>query len=147
VNPAVFIASGGGAGYAPKAPGTFGSLLGLAIGVLLLHLGHGPLLAGIILASALGVWAVWAVGGQSDPGWIVIDEVAGQMIAMFSLPRVTWAGVILAFALFRLFDIWKPGPVGWADKKHDALGVMADDWIAGALAFVCLILLRLVHLP
>jgi phosphatidylglycerophosphatase A len=147
MNPAVFIASGGGAGYAPKAPGTFGSILGLAIGALLLHLGHGPLLAGIILASALGVWAVWAVGGQSDPGWIVIDEVAGQMIAMFALPRVTWAGLLLALALFRLFDVWKPGPVGWADKKHDAVGVMADDWIAGLLAFACLILLRLVHLP
>jgi phosphatidylglycerophosphatase A len=147
MTPAVFIASAGGAGYAPKAPGTFGSLLGLAVGALLLHLGHGPLLAGIFLASALGLWAVWAVGGQNDPGWIVIDEVAGQMIAMFSLPRVSWAGVILAFALFRLFDIWKPGPVGWADKKHDALGVMADDWIAGALAFLFLLLLRLVHLP
>ncbi len=146
MTPAVFIASAGGAGYAPKAPGTFGSLLGLAVGALLLHLGHGPLLAGIFLASALGLWAVWAVGGQNDPGWIVIDEVAGQMIAMFSLPRVSWAGVILAFALFRLFDIWKPGPVGWADKKHDALGVMADDWIAGGLAFLCLAFLRLVHL-
>jgi len=147
MNPAIFIASGGGAGYAPKAPGTFGSALGLAIGTLLLHLGHGPLLAGIVVASALGVWAVWAVGGQNDPGWIVIDEVAGQMIAMFSLPRVTWAGLILAFVLFRLFDIWKPGPVGWADKKHGPLGVMADDWIAGFLALACLILLRLVHLP
>jgi phosphatidylglycerophosphatase A len=147
MTPAVFIASGGGAGYARQAPGTFGSVVGLAVGALLLHLGHGPLLAGIVLASALGLWAVWAVGGQSDPGWIVIDEVAGQMIAMLALPRVNCLGVILAFALFRLFDIWKPGPVGWADKRHDALGVMADDWVAGALAFACLIVLRLVHLP
>jgi len=147
MNAAEFCASGGGAGYAPAAPGTFGSILGLAIGALLLHLGHGPLLAGIVVASALGVWAVWAVGGQADPGWIVIDEVAGQMIAMLALPRLSFIGVILALALFRLFDIWKPGPVGWADKKHDAVGVMADDWIAGGLAFGVLVLLRLVHLP
>jgi phosphatidylglycerophosphatase A len=146
MTPAVFIASGGGAGYAPKAPGTFGSLLGLAIGALLLHLGHGPLLAGVVLASVVGVWAVSTVGGQNDAGWIVIDEVAGQMIAMFALPRVSWLGVILAFALFRIFDIWKPGPVGWADKQHNALGVMADDWFAGVIALACVIDLRLVHL-
>jgi phosphatidylglycerophosphatase A len=147
MNAAEFFASAGGAGYAPAAPGTFGSVLGLVIGALLLHLGHGPLLAGIVVASCLGVWAVWAVGGQADPGWIVIDEVAGQMIAMLALPRLTLAGVILALALFRLFDIWKPGPVAWADKRHDSVGVMADDWIAGGLAFLCLACLRLVHLP
>jgi len=146
VNAAAFFASGGGAGYAPAAPGTFGSLLGLAVGALLLHLGHGPLLAGVVVGSGVGVWAVWAVGGQADPGWIVIDEVAGQMIAMLALPRLNWPGVILALALFRLFDIWKPGPVSWADKRHDSVGVMADDWIAGGLAFLCLAFLRLVHL-
>jgi phosphatidylglycerophosphatase A len=144
MNPATFIASAGGTGYAPKAPGTFGSLVGLAIGVLLLKLGHGPLFAGIIVTSLLGLWAVWACGGQNDPGWIVIDEVAGQLITMLALPRIALPGLILAFALFRLFDITKPGPVGWADRRHDALGVMADDWIAGALA--CLVLLLLVHL-
>jgi phosphatidylglycerophosphatase A len=143
MNPAAFIASAGGAGYAPKAPGTFGSLVGLVIGVLLLHLGHGPLFAGIVIASVLGVWAVWAVGGQNDPGWIVIDEVAGQLIAMLALPRATLPGLILAFALFRLFDITKLGPIGWADRRHDALGVMADDWLAGVGAF--LVLLILVH--
>jgi phosphatidylglycerophosphatase A len=141
---AAFIASAGGAGYAPKAPGTFGSLAGLVIGALLLDLGHGPLLMGILAASLAGVWAVWAVGGQDDPGWIVIDEVAGQMIALFALPRPSWAGLILAFALFRLFDITKLGPIGAADRRHDALGVMADDWIAGAFAFVILVLL--IHL-
>jgi phosphatidylglycerophosphatase A len=144
MNPATFLASAGGTGFAPKAPGTFGSLIGLLIGCLLLHLGHGPLLAGIIVASLLGLWAVWAAGGQNDPGWIVIDEVAGQMIAMLALPRLTWPGLVLAFALFRLFDITKLGPVGWADKRHDAVGVMADDWIAGGLAFI--VLLILVHL-
>jgi phosphatidylglycerophosphatase A len=144
MNAAAFIASGGGAGYAPRAPGTFGALMGLVIGAVLLRLGHGPLLMGVLAASLLGVWAVWAVGGQQDPGWIVIDEVAGQMIALLALPRPSWPGLLLAFVLFRLFDIWKPGPVGWADERHDAVGVMADDWIAGALAAATILMIRLV---
>jgi phosphatidylglycerophosphatase A len=144
MNTATFLASAGGTGYAPKAPGTFGALLGLFIGALLLHLGHGPLFAGIVVVSLVGLWSVWAAGGHSDPGWIVIDEVAGQFIAMLALPRLSWCGLVLAFALFRLFDITKPGPVAWADKRHDALGVMADDWIAGGLAF--LVLRLLVHI-
>jgi phosphatidylglycerophosphatase A len=143
MNTAAFIASAGGAGYARKAPGTFGSFAGLVIGALLLELGHGPLLMGILAASLAGLWAVWAVGGQ-DEQWIVIDEVAGQMIALFALHRPGWPGLILAFALFRLFDITKLGPIGAADRRHDALGVMADDWIAGAVAF--LVLCLLIHL-
>jgi phosphatidylglycerophosphatase A len=143
MNTATFIASAGGAGYAPAAPGTFGSLAGIVIGVILLQLGHGPLFAGIIVCALAGLWSVWAVGGQADPGWIVIDEVSGQLIAMLALPRVTWPGLLLAFALFRLFDITKIGPIGSADRRHDALGVMADDWLAGLFAFV--LLLALVH--
>jgi phosphatidylglycerophosphatase A len=141
MNAAAFLASAGGAGYAPKAPGTFGALVGLLIGAVLLHLGHVPLIAGIIVVSLLGWWSIWAAGGQNDPGWIVIDEVAGQFITMLALPRPTWPGLLLAFALFRLFDITKPGPVGWADKRHDALGVMADDWVAGVLAGAVLLVL------
>ncbi|OYV32692.1 MAG: hypothetical protein B7Z80_26185 [Rhodospirillales bacterium 20-64-7] len=144
MNTAELIASAGGAGYAPKAPGTFGSLVGLLIGTILLQLGHGPLITGIIVASVIGLWAVWAVGGQNDPGWIVIDEVAGQMITMLALPRISALGLLLAFGLFRLFDIWKPGPVGLADRRHDALGVMADDWVAGLIGLICLtVLVRL----
>ncbi len=144
MNTAELIASAGGAGYAPKAPGTFGSLVGLLIGTILLQLGHGPLITGIIVASVIGLWAVWAVGGQNAPGWIVIDEVAGQMITMLALPRISALGLLLAFGLFRLFDIWKPGPVGLADRRHDALGVMADDWVAGLIGLICLtVLVRL----
>jgi phosphatidylglycerophosphatase A len=142
MKPAEFIASGGGAGYAPRAPGTFGSAVGLLIGAGLLQLGHGPLLAGVLVASAAGLWAVWAAAGQNDPGWIVIDEIAGVMITMLALPCPGWLGLLLAFLLFRLFDIWKPGPVAWADRRHDALGVMADDWIAGVMAAFCLLILR-----
>ncbi len=146
MNPAAeFLASGFYTGYAPKAPGTVGSVLGLLLGAALLAVGHAPLVFGILVVSGLGVWAVSATGraGQ-DPGWIVIDEIAGQMIAMLALPGVSLFGLVLAFALFRLFDIWKPGPVGWADARHDEWGVMGDDWIAGLMAAVCLGLLRLV---
>jgi phosphatidylglycerophosphatase A len=144
VNFWTFIASGGGAGYAKRAPGTAGSALGLLIGAVLLAGGHFLLLLGVLLASAIGVWAVACIGSAAeDPGWIVIDEIAGQMIALLALPRVTLAGLLLAFGLFRLFDIIKPGPVGWADARHDEWGLMGDDWIAGGLAFCCIILVRL----
>ena len=129
------IASGGGAGFAPRAPGTAGSLIGLVCGGLLLSLGHVPLFIGILAASAAGVWAIGAGhAAAADPGWVVIDEIAGQMIALLALPRLSVLGALLAFALFRLFDITKPGPIGWADARHDALGVMGDDWLAGLFA-------------
>ena len=131
------IASGGGAGYAPGAPGTAGSLVGLAIGAVLLHFGHGVLLLGALAVSGAGVWAVNRVGGGEDPGWIVVDEIAGQMIALLALPYLSLPGLFLAFALFRLFDITKLGPIGLLDRRHDALGVMGDDWIAGVFALIC----------
>lgn len=144
MNFCTFLASGFGAGYAPKAPGTAGSLVGLLIGALLLTGGHFLLLLGIILAGGLGVYAVRAVGSAAqDPGWIVIDEIAGQMIPLLALPHLSIPGLVLGFILFRLFDIWKPGPVGWADARHDEWGVMGDDIIAGVMALVVLLLLRL----
>ena len=138
------LASGGGAGFAPVAPGTFGALLGLGLGGLLLMAGHLPLLLGILGVSAAGVWAIGRAGaGAADPGWVVIDEVAGQMIALLALPRPSLPGLILAFGLFRLFDITKWGPIGWADRRHDAWGVMADDWIAGGFAALVILTLGL----
>jgi phosphatidylglycerophosphatase A len=137
------IASGGGAGYAPWAPGTFGSLAGIVAGAALLHFGHFPLLLAILLVSAAGIWVIPHLGGAGDAGWIVIDEIAGQMIAVLALPCVSLPGLILAFALFRLFDITKLGPIGWADRRHDAWGVMGDDWIAGAFAGICVFLILL----
>lgn len=139
-----WIASGLGVGAAPRAPGTAGSILGLIIGLLLLR-GGGmlTLIVGVIALSALGLWAIKRTNAErDDPGWVVIDEVAGQMIALLGLGAGGWFAAILAFGLFRLFDIWKPGPVGWADARHDALGIMADDWIAGLLAALSLLVLR-----
>ena len=94
----------------------------------------GLLLLVALLAVLLGVWAVQRIGGEDDPGWITIDEIAGQLIALLPLGRPSLPGLLLAFGLFRLFDIWKPGPVGWADRQHGAFGVMADDVLAGLIA-------------
>ncbi len=141
MNIARLIASGFGCGFCPVAPGTAGSLVALGLGVLLLRLSPATLAIAIGLAVILGVWSVRRAARGSDPGWVVIDEFAGQWIAMLPLigmaPSVP-AGIALAaaFVLFRLFDILKPGPVGWADRRHDAIGVMADDLIAGAMAAV-----------
>ncbi len=140
-----FLAAGFGSGYAPKAPGTFGSLVGLALGAALLHYGHLPLLLGIVVFSVVGVEAIRAVGNAAeDHGWIVIDEIAGQMIPLLALSHVGFWGLAFSFALFRLFDIFKPAPVAWADARHDEYGVMGDDLIAGVMAAGVMLLLRLV---
>ncbi len=140
-----------GTGYLRPAPGTWGSLVALPLGWALHVLGGAPLLGvGIILVIVAGWWATAQMtAGQADhdPSEIVIDEVAGQWIALMalSLPATRhglditalWPGWIAAFALFRLFDIWKPWLVGWADRRGDALGVMLDDVIAGVFAAIC----------
>lgn len=139
------LASGLGTGYAPRAPGTAGSLLGLLIGCALLDRGHWPLIAGAIVVSVVGLLAIPRTGaGSRDPGWIVIDEIAGQMIALLGLPYLTGSGVLLAFLLFRVFDIRKPWPISLADARADALGIMADDWLAGGFAAIILLILRLI---
>jgi phosphatidylglycerophosphatase A len=138
------VATMGGVGRLRPAPGTWGSAVVLPAVFL------GPLaclLLGLLLA-ALGWWATRRMLGEdtaADPGWVVVDEGAGQLLALAALPAETGArGVILAFLLFRLFDITKPGPIGWADRQHGARGVMLDDVIAGALAALLLLALRAV---
>jgi phosphatidylglycerophosphatase A len=73
-----------------------------------------------------------------DPGWVVIDEFAGQWIALLGVGTIAPLEIAAAFVLFRVFDILKPGPVGWADRRHGIFGIMADDIIAGALAALVL---------
>jgi phosphatidylglycerophosphatase A len=132
------IASGFGSGYAPRAPGTAGSLAALAAGWALLHGPAWALPAAILLACLAGWWAIGVAGGADDPGWVVIDEFAGQWIALLPLTHPSPLGLLAAFVLFRLLDIVKPGPIGWADRRHGALGVMADDVIAGGIAAIIL---------
>ncbi|WP_397542094.1 phosphatidylglycerophosphatase A [Roseovarius salis] len=142
------VATVGLVGHLRPAPGTWGSLaaLPLAWG---LHAAGGPwALGGAIVAGfAAGLWATHRESaGRADPdaSEIVMDEVVGQWIAFWPVSlgaahvgvpiTALWPGWAAAFVLFRLFDIWKPGPVGRADRRGDALGVMLDDLIAGLFA-------------
>lgn len=142
-----------GMGHLRPAPGTWASLLALAL-AWGLHLVGGPiaLVLGIILACASGLWAIeLETKGKEDrdPSEIVIDEVAGQWLAFLPVSigaahvgadiTSLWPGFLFAFLFFRLFDIWKPGPIGWADRRGDALGVMLDDILAGLAAAICVV--------
>ena len=137
-----FLASGFGSGFFPVAPGTAGSLVALLIGAGLLHVSVWALLFAALLAIGIGLWAIRAADCADDPGWVVIDEFAGQWIALLGLARPSLMGLLAAFALFRFFDIAKPGPVAWADRRKDSVGVMGDDVIAGALAALVLFAAR-----
>jgi len=138
-------------GLLPWAPGTWGALAALPLGYLLHRMGGFPLLALATLALfAAGWWATareTAGGGDPDPGEIVVDEVVGQWIALFPLSAGLWAmgaapaifpwpGWVGGFLMFRLFDIWKPWPVSWADRRPGAMGVMLDDVLAGVMAAI-----------
>ncbi len=143
MTPLRFIATMGGIGLLRPAPGSWGSALVLPLALL----GPATCLALAFLLTLLGLWAVGrllATDRAADPGWVVIDEGAGQLLALAALPpEPTGWGILLAFLLFRLFDVTKPGPVGWADRQHGPLGVMLDDLVAGAMAAALLLLLRL----
>ncbi len=128
------IAAGGGLGFAPYAPGTVASAAAAFVGAGLLKLPPVVLIAAAVVTSLGGFWAVRTAHVEGDPGWVVIDEVAGQFIALLGLSHPSGIGLLAAFLLFRLLDILKPGPVGWADRQSDAFGIMADDVIAGLVA-------------
>ena len=141
-HPAGWIATGFGAGLAPVAPGTVGSAVALL--PYWLWLRDLPLAGYLVVAAlvfALGVVAsriVVARTGVQDPGFVVIDEFVGQWLALTLAPPGWW-WVIVGFVLFRIFDVWKPWPVSWADRNvHGGFGVMLDDAIAGVLAGVLL---------
>ena len=140
---AMGIACVGGIGRVRHAPGTAGSALAVLLGAGLLALGWPVLAAAAAAASLVGVWAIRASGVAGDPGFVVIDEVAGQWVALLGLARPGVWGMLAAFALFRLLDVTKPGPVGWADRRDGAWGVMGDDLIAGAMVALLLWAVRL----
>jgi phosphatidylglycerophosphatase A len=126
-----------GIGRISKAPGTVASAAALPFAALIsLSLGPFILLLYGFAAFALGCWScnVYARDtGKDDPSECVIDELAGQWIACAFVP-FSIISFLVAFALFRLFDIWKPWPVSWGEKFPGGIGIMADDVIAGAIA-------------
>lgn len=145
-----FLASFFGVGYLRPAPGTWGSLAALPLAYGIHQIGGFWFLVNltvfVFITGYVATQKVTAQGTDPDPSWIVIDEVAGQWIALFPVSygagmmgidiTLLWPGWIAAFVLFRLFDIWKPWLVGRADRRGDAMGVMLDDVIAGVFAAV-----------
>ena len=138
-----------GCGASPKAPGTVGSLAAVPSAWLLMaYGGTTALLSFTVIVTLLGWWAAAMYvrqTGKTDPSEVVVDEVAGQSLtyglAFLVIPPSLWA-YGLGFVLFRLFDIIKRGPVGWADRHiPGGLGIMVDDLVAGVLAATVLILM------
>ncbi len=146
------VATSGGVGFLPLAPGTFGALVGVGLFLLFLDDGFLPYLVGVLGLGALGVWAsgeAERIFDREDDGRIVIDEVVGQLITLAPLVGVRgieklpreffFALVVTGFVAFRVFDIRKPGWVGQVEKNtHGGAGVMADDIVAGLMGALVL---------
>ena len=133
-NPLHLLAFGLGSGGAPKAPGTFGTLAAVPLYLLLEPLSLMSYLAVTAAMFLFGVWLCDVVSrdlGVHDHGGIVWDEWVGFFITMILAPQ-GWPWLVAGFALFRLFDIWKPWPIGWLDRRvGGGLGIMLDDVLAG----------------
>jgi len=134
---ALLIATGGYAGYIPIAPGTGGSVLGLALFSLVRVFGRPDLeFCLVVLLFGLGIWSSTVATrhfGHEDPSVVVIDEVVGMLITLLWVP-VGWFGVMIGFIAFRAFDIIKPFPTSSAERLPGGWGVMVDDVIAGIYA-------------
>lgn len=146
LNPVHFAAFGFGSGLAPIAPGTAGTLAAIPFLYLMSFLTNIEYLYVLSIVIIAGIWicgkASEDLGVHDHPG-IVWDEFAGLFITMIAVP-VSWKTVTAGFILFRLFDILKPWPIGWLDKKvSGGLGIMLDDIVAGC--FAALVLHLLIH--
>jgi phosphatidylglycerophosphatase A len=144
-DPAVALASGLGAGLSPVAPGTVGSLVGVLCYLAMAGLPVAIYLAAVLVLAIAGVWLCERAGrrlGVTDHPGIVWDEIVGLLVTMTGSPW-SWQGTLLGFALFRVFDILKPWPIGRIDRQvGGGLGVMLDDVVAGLYALASLQILR-----
>lgn len=140
-NPATWVATWFGCGFMHPAPGTWGTLGALPLGMILMVLGGKiALMAALIIIIPIGLWAITkfeTMTGEHDSGIIVIDEVAGLLVTLMAATMEPLS-ILGAFILFRLFDIWKPWPVSYFDRMGGAKGVMLDDIMAGIYAAICL---------
>jgi phosphatidylglycerophosphatase A len=148
---AIWLAAWGGCGYVPKSPGTAGSLGGVLVAAALVVWAGWPPIALAALALVLLGPAVWASSEasrywqQEDPQRVVVDEVLGQWVALAAVPEGRWPYWIAAFALFRLFDIWKPFPARSAERLPGGWGIVTDDLVAGIYAAIVVMALRRLH--
>jgi phosphatidylglycerophosphatase A len=136
---ALAVATALGVGYAPMAPGTFGSAVGL---LLWFVLPSSPLIqaAAVVAIVVIGSWSGTVAErhfGREDPGQVVVDEVAGMLVTLFLVP-VGWIGAIGGFFLFRISDIIKPYPANRLERLPGGIGIMADDVMAGVYANLAL---------
>lgn len=143
----MFCGVGFGSGLAPKAPGTFGSAFALLFVPIWLAIGFSNTILAIIIMSLVGIWICGRTAnlmGVHDDGRIVWDEFAGQSITflpLLYLNEMSWTWALVGFALFRLFDVWKPWPIRVIDRQIDGgFGIMLDDIIAGLWAALCILL-------
>lgn len=143
-----WLACGLGSGLTPVAQGTFGSLAAIVPWLLLRQASLSLNLLVVVLVFALGVWACNVAGralGVDDHRSLVIDEFVGQWIALLPALLAPWWAIVAGFALFRLFDVWKPWPIRWLDRHlKGGMGVMVDDVVAGV--FAALVLALSLHL-
>lgn len=139
-HPIYFLAFGFGSGLSPKAPGTMGSLVGVALYYLfsLVGLSNNTMLVVVGILFFVGIWISKMTSdalGVHDHGGIVIDEIVAMWLLLCVMPPQTWVGASLSFILFRFFDIVKPWPICWFDQKvGNGLGIMLDDLIAAFFA-------------
>lgn len=145
-HPAHFLAFGFGSGLARKAPGTFGTLMAFPFfWYLSAHVSDALFILILIGSFAIGVWVCDITGkalGVPDYGGLVWDEVVAMLLVLFFTPT-GWAWSLLAFALFRFFDIVKPQPIRYFDQNlHGGFGVMFDDIVAAGYALLCLAIIK-----
>jgi phosphatidylglycerophosphatase A len=148
---AFLIATWFGCGYAPKAPGTAGSLAALLIAIALnWYGGYGRwtllLLTALLLAP--GIWSAGVVAkrtNQPDPQIVVVDEVIGQWITLAGAATFTWKTYLAAFVLFRLLDMWKPAPARQFENCPGGWGIVADDVMAGVYGALAIFVLDHLH--
>jgi phosphatidylglycerophosphatase A len=139
-------------GYAPAAPGTVGSAAAILMAWLLNTYAGEPAVAFGFFGVVLAIPAIWAADvtarelGKKDPGMVVVDEVVGQWITLAGAAALNWHSWLLAFALFRIFDIWKPPPVRQLEKLPGGIGIVADDAMAGVYGALVLFIAGRLHL-
>jgi phosphatidylglycerophosphatase A len=143
---ATIVATWFGCGYSPTAPGTVGSAAAIGIAMLIEYSAGWRPLWFAALAVIVTVPAMWAAGETArqakikDPQFVVVDEVVGQWLALAGARALNWKAWLAAFALFRLFDIWKPFPVRQLESLPGGVGIVADDLMAGLYAALVLFL-------
>ena len=144
--PVHFLAYGFGTGLIPFAPGTFGSLIGVALFWFMAPVGAASYAGLVVVMFVAGIFICGQTArdvGAIDPGFIVYDEIVGFLVAMYLLPRdLRW--IAAGFVVYRIFDIWKPFPIHYVESHLGlGLGIMTDDVIAGVYTLTVLHLARL----